>query len=109
MVHPWAKEVAILTQWDPDKPTSLEADCSGYALGRALLQGEEGKRSAVAFHSQKLSPAERNYPIHDKEMLAIIRCLEQWSAELLSCESFVILTDHLNLEYYMSRRHLSDR
>jgi len=51
----------------------------------------------VAFHSQRLTSAERNYPIYDKEILAIIRYLEQWDAELRSCEEFAIFTDHRNL------------
>ncbi|XP_044714419.1 uncharacterized protein HRG_12017 [Hirsutella rhossiliensis] len=99
----------ILTQWDFERPTFVEADCSGWALGGTLTQEVDGQRKPVALHSQKLSPAERNYPIHDKEMLAIIRCLEQWSAELRSCDNFVILTDHKNLEYFMTRQQLSER
>lgn len=67
------------------------------------MQEVNGEKKLVAFYSQKLLPAERNYPIHDKEMLAIVRCLEQWDAELRSCTSFTILTDHKNLEYFMTR------
>ncbi|KAI0995327.1 hypothetical protein K3495_g12855 [Podosphaera aphanis] len=100
----------ILTQWNHEKATFLEADCSGYALGGALTQSDEnGQRKVVAFYSQRLAPAERNYPIHDKEMLAIIRCLEQWDAELRSCSKFTILTDHRNLQYFMTRQKLSER
>ncbi|CAJ2651960.1 unnamed protein product [Trifolium pratense] len=99
-----------LAQWDHKKATFLEADCSGFALGGALTQlDNEGKRRVVAYYSQKLTPAERNYPIHDKELLAIIRCLEQWDAELRSCSKFCILTDHRNLEYFMTRQKLSER
>ncbi|KAI0999983.1 hypothetical protein K3495_g8215 [Podosphaera aphanis] len=100
----------ILTQWDHEKATFLEANCSGYALGGTLTQSDgRGQRKAVAFHSQKLNPAERNYPIHDKEMLAIIKCLEQWDAEQRSCPGFTILTDHRNLQYFMTRQKLSER
>ncbi|KAI0994784.1 hypothetical protein K3495_g13398 [Podosphaera aphanis] len=42
-------------------------------------------------------------------MLAIIRCLEQWDAELRSCVEFTILTDHKNLQYFMTRQKLSER
>ena len=88
----------MLTHWDPDYPTFLETDCSGFALGGALSQEDlSGQRRVVAFHSQRLTAAERNYPIHDKELLAIIRCLEQWDAELRSCTKFVVLTNHRNL------------
>lgn len=87
----------LLAQWNPELTTFVEADCSGWALGEALSQEADGQRRVVAFHSQKLTATERNYLIHDKEMLAIIRCMEQWSAELRSFESFHILTDHKNL------------
>lgn len=99
----------LLTEWNPDRETLLMADCSGYALGGELSQIVDGKRLPIGFHSKKLSPAERNYPIHDKEMLAIIKCLEQWSAELRGCEKFKILTDHRNLEFFMTRKSLSER
>ncbi|KAI0997859.1 hypothetical protein K3495_g10330 [Podosphaera aphanis] len=103
----------ILIQWNYEKATFLEADCSSYALGGALTQSDEnGQRKVVAFYLQKLAPAERNYPIHDKEMLAMlamIRCLEQWDAELRSCSELTILTDHRNLQYFMIRQKLSER
>ncbi|XP_044714694.1 reverse transcriptase (RNA-dependent DNA polymerase) domain-containing protein [Hirsutella rhossiliensis] len=92
-------ESPVLKQWDPSLPTFLETDCSGYALGGVLSQeGPDGRRHSCAFFSKRLSPAEYNYPIHDKEMLAIMRCLDNWNAELRSCGPFTILTDHRNLE-----------
>ncbi|KAM4066468.1 reverse transcriptase (RNA-dependent DNA polymerase) [Hirsutella rhossiliensis] len=92
-------ESPVLKQWDPSLPTFLETDCSGYALGGVLSQeGPDGRRHACAFFSKRLSPAEYNYPIHDKEMLAIMRCLDNWNAELRSCGPFTILTDHRNLD-----------
>jgi len=42
-------------------------------------------------------------------MLAIVRCLEEWDAELRSVESFQIRTDHKNLEYFMAVRKLTER
>ena len=69
-------EAPVLRAWDPEKTTFVEPDCSGYALGGVLSQEDgHGKRHAVAFHSQRLSKAEYNYPIHDKEMLAVIRLI----------------------------------
>jgi hypothetical protein len=59
--------------------TKVEADSSDYATGAVLSQiGEDGKWHPVAFLSKSLSEVERNYEIHDKEMLAIIRALEEW-------------------------------
>ncbi|KJZ69930.1 hypothetical protein HIM_10686 [Hirsutella minnesotensis 3608] len=63
----------------------------------------------VAFFSKKNAPAECNYPIHDKELLAIIRCLEHWDSELRSVKSFTVWTDHLNLRYFTKKQQLSER
>jgi hypothetical protein len=63
----------------------------------------------IDFHSRKLNKAEVNYPIHDKEMLAIISCLEQWDAELRGCGEFTGLMDHRNLEHFMTNCRLSER
>lgn len=78
--------------------------------GGALSQkGDDGLWRPVAFFSKKNTPAECNYPIHDKELLAIIRCVQHWDAELRSTASFTILTDHLNLRYFMKKQLLSER
>ncbi|KJZ68297.1 hypothetical protein HIM_12312 [Hirsutella minnesotensis 3608] len=100
----------VLAQWDPDRETIVETDSSGYVTGGALSQkGDDGIMRPVAFFSKKNAPAECNYPIHDKELLAIIRCLEHWDAELRSVESFTVLTDHLNLRYFTKKQQLSER
>jgi predicted aspartyl protease len=100
----------VLAQWDPDRTTVVEADSSGYAIGGALSQyDDEGILRPVAFFSQKNNPAECNYPIHDKELLAVIRCLEQWDPELRSVQQFEIWSDHKNLEYFQKKRQLSER
>jgi hypothetical protein len=101
----------ILAHFDPEKPTILEADCSGYSLGACLSQVDRnGLLRPVAYFSQKLSPAQSNYEIHDKEMLAIVKAMEEWRSELVSTrEPFVVLTDHKNLRYFMSSRRLSER
>ena len=70
---------------------------------------EKGVLRPCAFYSCKNNPAECNYPIYDKEMLAIIKCLREWDAELRSVGRFAIITDHRNLEYFMTVRRLSER
>jgi len=53
---------------------------------------------------------ERNYKIHDKEMLAIIRALEEWRHFLEGATHLVeIWTDHKNLEYFMTAKKLNRR
>lgn len=100
----------VLRHFDYRRPTMVETDSSGYALGGILTQEDENaNRYVVAYHSQRLTPEEYNYEIHDKEMLAIIRCLEAWRGELKSCGRFTILTDHRNLKYFMTRQRLTER
>jgi transposase InsO family protein/predicted aspartyl protease len=101
----------VLIQWDPDRETILETDSSGYVDGGCLAQYDDQHRlRPVAYFSRRKLPAEANYPIHDKEMLAIILCLKQWDAELRSTKApFTVLTDHKNLQYFMGKQHLSER
>jgi len=99
----------VLSGWDPTLPTFLETDCSGFALGGALIQEKDGVRRPVGFYSQKLNKAEINYDIHDKEMLAVVSSIKFWEPELKACGSFTIWTDHKNLEYFMVKRQLSER
>jgi len=56
----------------------------------------------VTFISESLSDIERNYEIHNKEILAVIRCLEAWRHFLEEAAiKFEIWTDHKNLTYFM--------
>lgn len=103
-------EAPVLAHWDPDKETIVETDSSGYTIGGVLSQyDQKGQLRPVAFLSKKNIPAEVNYPIHDKELLAVVRCLEQWDAELRSTKKFTVLTDHKNLEYFTVKRNLTER
>jgi len=62
----------------------------------------------VAFYSKSLSLVERNYEIHDKEMLAIICTLEEWRHFLEGAWHLVkIWMDHKNLEYFMMAKKLN--
>ena len=64
----------------------------------------------LAFLSKSLSPVERNYEIHDKEMLAIVGALEEWRHFVEGAEHQVeIWTDHKNLEYFMTAKKLNWR
>jgi len=104
-------EEPILATLDPERDTRIEPDASGWSTGGALMQrDDDGFWHPCAYHSEKHAPAECNYDIHDKEMLAIIKCLKRWKPELLTlAKPFVILTDHKNLEPFMSKRALTER
>ncbi|KAJ1300254.1 hypothetical protein OPQ81_005083 [Rhizoctonia solani] len=101
----------VLIQPDISKEFFLECDASDYATGAILSQkGSDDKLHPVAFLSKTLSPAERNYDIFDKELLAVIRALREWRHLLEGSEIPVkILTDHKNLEYFQTKKELNKR
>ena len=67
----------VLAAPDLDKEFRVEVDTSNYATGGVLsMKGSNKLWRPVAFISKSLSDTERNYKIHDKEMLAVVRCLE---------------------------------
>lgn len=61
----------------------METDASDTVVAGCLMQKDkEGRLQSVAYFSSKMSPAEANYDIYDKELLAIIRAFEEWCPEL---------------------------
>ena len=56
----------------------VETDASDYAIGGVLSQQQEGKWKPIAFLSRTMTPAETNYEIYDKELLAIMEALRVW-------------------------------
>jgi len=101
----------VLAILDIDKEMRVEADTSDYAMGGVLsTKCEDGKWKPVAFTSKSLNTMECNYEIHDKEMLAVIRCLEAWRHYLEGAKlEFEIWTDHKNLQYFMTSQNLNRR
>jgi hypothetical protein len=99
-----------LIHFDHSKTVYIEADSSDYVQGGCLSQMKDGVLHPVAFFSRKLTPAECNYEIYDKELLAIINALEQWRPELEGTELPIqVLTDHKALEYFMTSKKLTRR
>ena len=101
----------VLAVLDLDKKIKMEVDASDYATGGVLsMECEDGLWRPVAFLSKFLNETERNYKIHDKEMLVIIQGLESWRHFLQGVQSkFEIWTDHKNLEYFMKAQKLNQR
>ena len=93
-----------------DAPFRLEADSSGYATGAVLSQLQNNSWRPVAFSSKALSDVERNYDIHDRELLSIMRALTDWRKYLHGSTSpFEIHSDHKNLQYFMTSQKLNRR
>ena len=62
----------------------------------------------MAYNSQAFKGAELNYPVHEKELLAIIRALAKWRTDLLGYK-FKVWTDHHTLEHFNTQCDLSQR
>jgi len=101
----------VLAAPDIDKKMRMEVDASDYAMGGVLsIECEDGLWRPVAFLSKLLNETERNYEIHDKKMLAIVRGLEAWRHLLEGAQTkFEIWMDHKNLEYFMKVQKLNRR
>ena len=101
----------VLTHWRPDLPIIVETDASDYALA-AILSVQETNRDVhpVAFHSRTFSATELNYDVHDKELLAIFDAFKIWRHYLEGSTFPVdVVTDHKNLEYFLTTKILSWR
>jgi hypothetical protein len=82
----------ILRHYDPNRPALLETDASDFAIAGIFSQKfEDGKLHPVSFLSQKLSQAELNYDVFDKEMLAIVFSPRKWRYFLQGVEHKTIL------------------
>ncbi|KAG1928582.1 retrotransposable element [Pimephales promelas] len=102
----------ILHHPDPERQFIVEVDASNTGVGAILSQrqGDPAKMYPCAFFSRKLSPAERNYDVGNRELLAMKLALEEWRHWLEgAAEPFIILTDHINLEYLRSAKRLNPR
>ncbi|KAK3515201.1 hypothetical protein QTP70_010606 [Hemibagrus guttatus] len=102
----------LLVHPDPDKPFIVEVDASTTGVGAVLSQqqGNPSRLHPCAFFSRKLNPAERNYDIGNRELLAVKLALEEWRHWLEGAKHpFTVLTDHKNLEYLRAAKRLNPR
>lgn len=101
----------ILRLFDPELEIRIYTDASDFAIGCCCFQiHKDGKMRPVAFHSRKLTPAELNYDIHDKELMAIVAAFEEWSTWLQGPKYPVtVFSDHLNLTSFLTTKKLNRR
>ena len=94
-----------------DLSTMVKTDASDRVVAGILSQQHSDTEwYSVVYFSKTMTPTECNYKIYDKEMLAIIRSLEQWRPELEGTHFwFQIYTDHKALEYFMTTKQLTGR
>jgi len=99
----------VLILPDYEKPFTLITDASDYATGSILEQEDAfGCSHPVAYFSKSLQPAEHNYEIHDKELLAIIHSLKHFRHYLQGNKHCTkIFSDHANLQYFTTKQYLT--
>ena len=104
-------EAPILIYFNPSKECHVETDSSDYVSAGVLSQEDDnGILHPVVYFSKRMVPAECNFEIYNKELLAIIRCFEEWRPELEGTAMPVkVLTDHKGLEYFMTTKKLTPR
>ncbi|GKV50067.1 hypothetical protein SLEP1_g56783 [Rubroshorea leprosula] len=94
----------VLALPDYGRPFELHTDASDLAIGGVLMQDGH----PIAFESRKLNDTERRYPVHDKEMTAIVHCLRVWRHYLLGSR-FVIKTDNVATSYFQRQKKLTPK
>ena len=101
----------ILRHFDPELPCIIECDASDYCYGGVLSQKDaSGELRPVAFYSKKMTPPQLNYPIYDKELLAIVECFAEWRVYLEGAKhKITVFTDHKNLEFFTTTKKLNRR
>ena len=104
-----ACEAPVLAFFRPGRPTRVETDASRNATGGVIWQQQEDDNwKPVGYFSKTMTPAERAYPIQDRELLAVVQTLENYCPELWG-QKFFVVTDHQALLYFASKRALSTR
>jgi hypothetical protein len=100
----------ILRRPDFSKPFILHTDASSQAIGAILAQlDEDGKEHAVAYHSKKLTSAERNWPITHLECFAVVNAVCDHFADFLLGHPFTVYTDCSALQWLLKSQRLQGK
>ena len=91
---------------DPDGEYEVTTDTSEDEATVGAILTQYGH--PITFESKKLNPHQRNYPVHDKEMCAIMHALDHWQPFLLE-RHFKVYTDHHSLVYLKTQPNLNQR
>ncbi|KAL5526401.1 hypothetical protein ACEPAF_8124 [Sanghuangporus sanghuang] len=101
----------MLVRPDHEKQFVLETDASNFAMGAVLSQlGDDEILHPIGYWSNTYRDAENNYPVMDKELLAIVKALSNWRHHLEGAKHEIrVVSDQANLRYFMGARKLSGR
>jgi hypothetical protein len=93
------------------RDTEIFTDASDKGTAAAIHQiGEDGKSRPVAFFSKKLNPAQQNYTVHDRELLAIVQTFEKFYTWLHGTKNPIkVWSDHSALKYWLDKTKRTGR
>ncbi|GJP42842.1 hypothetical protein CLOM_g2370, partial [Closterium sp. NIES-68] len=98
----------VLRIADPERPFEVITDASDIAIGAVFMQDFGNGLQPIAYESRKMQSAERNYPVHDKEMLAIVHAFKIWRCYLTGAD-VTVRTNHKSLQYLRAQPNLNPR
>jgi len=100
----------VLRHADPALPYHVHTDASGFATSAVLSQDQGAGLQPVAYFSRKMNEAERRYPVHEQELLAVVQAMREWRCYLHGSPFNVhIHTDHRSLQWISTQPTLSQR
>jgi hypothetical protein len=99
-------EEVVLALPDSTKPFVINTDASEHALGAVLQQDQGDGLRPIGFMSKMISGSQKNYPVHELEMLAIVEACEHWR-HLIRGQKVTVRSDHHSLQYFFKQSSLS--
>lgn len=100
--------VPALQYFDSERVVRIETDVWDDVSAGVLCQyDDDGVLNPVACFSKKHTPVRRNSNIYDKNVIAMIKALEEWRLECDGATNPIqFLTDHQNINYFLTKKHL---
>jgi RNase H-like domain found in reverse transcriptase len=101
----------MLATYNPERLLELETNISDYAIGAQIGQKDNnGNIRPIAFFSKKFHSVELNYPIYNKEFLAIITVIKEFKHYILGTKfKTKVYTNYKNIAYFAIIYKLSAR
>lgn len=99
----------VLVHPDFTKHFYIQCDASDYCVGAVLFQKDDnGEEHPIAYFSHKMTSAQRNYTVNERECLAVVLAIKKFRP-FVELVAFTVITDHSSLKWLMSHRDLSGR
>lgn len=97
----------VLALYDPDRPCVIDTDANQWATGGVIYQKQDdGLLHPVCYESRCMSDAQRRYPVHDQELLAVVTMLKKHRNMLLNGKPLTVVTDHITLRNIRTQKKI---